>query len=682
MDNDNDAVSPPASDDFTVVITPLDAVKPEGNSGVTPFTPFTFTMTLVGDASVARDIFWKVNLSGHINYDFYQLNGQVHFAPGETSKDFIVGVLGDTNLEADETFTVTAIATGTSQPFGTPGQGIILADDNGFGIAARTPIVSEGSAEVRNALFEVVRFGDTSWTEVVTWSAIGSGHQHADAADFAGDEVPHGSLTFLPGETSKPISLAIAPDSELEGDEQFEVSISASPWGDSVTIVDDDATVEIRRLEMDTAEGDSGTTSAVFELLLTGDSSQSRSVSWRVTPQDPSWPPSFGFSAEGTDFEGGEFPVGTVIFSPGETRVTVSVPIAGDALSETDEWYTITLFDPSPGLTLGLASSSFAGIRNDDPLPVRTHDDAYVTTEGAWVVAEPWRNMPGALANDIGAEAVALGIGPSHGSLELKSNGSFTYKPDAGFTGVDSFTYTAAGPDGYDHGRVTIHVTPMVLGQTKTLDLLALTPEEQVAATYIAFAGRAADSEGFDFWVDEFHAGLPAQGPTALLANIASSFAISDEAKGLYAFLANPGSASDGEIGDFLDRVYQNLFNRPPDDGGRDYWTGQVRQKLASGEFVGSVLVDIMSGAQYQPSGLVLNGNRLDVVHGYNDLGTLMAKVAVSLEFVRTQQEHGMAWNGPADIAAATDLLTAVYVAEHSILLGIREGEVYVAQHG
>ena len=41
-----------------------------------------------------------------------------------------------------------------------------------------------------------------------------------------------------------------------------------------------------------------------------------------------------------------------------------------------------------------------------------------------------------------------------------------------------------------------------------------------------------------------------------LLANIASSFAVSAEAKALYPFLANPVGASDGQIGAFLDSVY------------------------------------------------------------------------------------------------------------------------------
>ena len=35
------------------------------------------------------------------------------------------------------------------------------------------------------------------------------------------------------------------------------------------------------------------------------------------------------------------------------------------------------------------------------------------------------------------------GNGPSHGSVTLNANGSFTYTPAADYSGVDSFTYRA-----------------------------------------------------------------------------------------------------------------------------------------------------------------------------------------------------------------------------------------------
>jgi hypothetical protein len=84
--------------------------------------------------------------------------------------------------------------------------------------------------------------------------------------------------------------------------------------------------------------------------------------------------------------------------------------------------------------------------------------------------------------------------------------------------------------------QAMLYVVPVNVGATTTLDLLGLTAEEQIAATYVAFFGRGADALGFGFWVGEFVRGLPVQGPAALFANIASSFGISDEAKALYPF--------------------------------------------------------------------------------------------------------------------------------------------------
>jgi VCBS repeat-containing protein len=56
-------------------------------------------------------------------------------------------------------------------------------------------------------------------------------------------------------------------------------------------------------------------------------------------------------------------------------------------------------------------------------------------------------NEAGVLANDTDANAerltAALVAGPAHGTLEFNSNGSFTYSPAPGFTGIDRFSYRA-----------------------------------------------------------------------------------------------------------------------------------------------------------------------------------------------------------------------------------------------
>ena len=54
---------------------------------------------------------------------------------------------------------------------------------------------------------------------------------------------------------------------------------------------------------------------------------------------------------------------------------------------------------------------------------------------------------PGVLLNDTDAEndplTAQLDSSPSNGAVVLNADGSFTYTPDAGFLGVDTFTYSA-----------------------------------------------------------------------------------------------------------------------------------------------------------------------------------------------------------------------------------------------
>jgi VCBS repeat-containing protein len=56
-------------------------------------------------------------------------------------------------------------------------------------------------------------------------------------------------------------------------------------------------------------------------------------------------------------------------------------------------------------------------------------------------------DAPGILANDTDTEgdtmSAVLFSGPQHGTLSLDLDGSFTYTPDAGYTGLDSFIYRA-----------------------------------------------------------------------------------------------------------------------------------------------------------------------------------------------------------------------------------------------
>ncbi|GAA1870076.1 LamG-like jellyroll fold domain-containing protein [Myceligenerans crystallogenes] len=67
--------------------------------------------------------------------------------------------------------------------------------------------------------------------------------------------------------------------------------------------------------------------------------------------------------------------------------------------------------------------------------------DAYGTVEGEPLTVA----APGVLANDTDADGDDLtatgAVQPAHGDVVLHADGSFTYTPDAGFSGLDTFTY-------------------------------------------------------------------------------------------------------------------------------------------------------------------------------------------------------------------------------------------------
>lgn len=98
---------------------------------------------------------------------------------------------------------------------------------------------------------------------------------------------------------------------------------------------------------------------------------------------------------------------------------------------------------------------------NDSPMPV---DDFYMTPFETELVVE----APGVLANDFEADPtdrvlVDVSREPMHGVLVLNPDGSFSYKPEVGFVGFDSFTYLMLGipqltGEFSDEATVTIQV--------------------------------------------------------------------------------------------------------------------------------------------------------------------------------------------------------------------------------
>jgi VCBS repeat-containing protein len=114
--------------------------------------------------------------------------------------------------------------------------------------------------------------------------------------------------------------------------------------------------------------------------------------------------------------------------------------------------------DPDPyNENIGWAGQ--AGTSNALP---KAENEAYTTAEDTALTV----SAPGVLSNDTDADAdplqaYAVNL-PAHGTLNLKTDGSFTYTPVADYNGQDSFIYRAFDGKAYSNtASVTISVTPV-----------------------------------------------------------------------------------------------------------------------------------------------------------------------------------------------------------------------------
>jgi hypothetical protein len=351
----------------SLAIAAADAVRLEGNSGL---TPFTFTVTRNGPTTGSTHVNWAVTGSGAnpanaADFGGTLPSGTLSFAAGETSRTITVNVTGDTLVEPDEGFTVTLSgASGGATITTATANGTIRNDDPALSIAALDANKLEGNSGATPFTFTVTRSGYAGSTTTVNWSVTGSGANPANAADFGGT-LPSGTLSFAAGETSRTITVNVTGDTLVEPDEGFTVTLSGASGGATITtatangtIRNDDSALSIAALDANKLEGNSGATPFTFRVTRSGYTGGATTVNWSVTGSGAS-------PANAADF-GGTLPSGTLGFAAGETSKTITVNVTGDTLVEPDEGFTVTLSGASSGTTITTPTAN-GTIRNDDP---------------------------------------------------------------------------------------------------------------------------------------------------------------------------------------------------------------------------------------------------------------------------------------------------------------------------
>jgi len=225
------------SDWTTVSTAKLNLLQPVqfnlgGGTGGAATTPAVFTVTLSQASTRSITVqYATMNGTAIAGSDYTAASGALTFAPGETSKTITVQVLRDTIAEASEAFTLRLSSPTNATLAKTSATGAIQDDDSAPPPPPPPPplpsmsigdvAVAEGNSGTRNAVFTVAL--SKAATSTVTVNYTTANGTATAGSDFT---AASGTLTFVAGETSKTVTVAVRGDTAVEANETFRVLLS------------------------------------------------------------------------------------------------------------------------------------------------------------------------------------------------------------------------------------------------------------------------------------------------------------------------------------------------------------------------------------------------------------------------------------------------------------------------
>lgn len=301
--------------------------------------------------------------------DYVATSGQLMFnGTANEQVSISIDVIGDVQIEADETFNVDLSAPSSNAVAIDDAQGVgTINNDDKAGLSINDVSLAEGDSGTQNMRFTVTLDADLpGGTQVSFATRDGSANAGSDYVAASG------TLTFAgtQGE-SQTIDVVINGDTIVENDENFLVQLSA-PSNADAELTDDagegritnDDTAQLSIGDVSVTESN-GATTATFTVTL--DEAVDGGVSVDFATAN-------GTAVAGEDYSAAS---GTLVFAgnAGETQ-TISVSINGDGRVEQDETFSVNLSSPSnSNVSFGNAQGT-ATITNDDQAMLSIIDTA------------------------------------------------------------------------------------------------------------------------------------------------------------------------------------------------------------------------------------------------------------------------------------------------------------------
>lgn len=225
--------------------------------------------------------------------------------------------------------------------------------------------------------------------------------------------------------------------------------------------------------------------------------------------------------------------------------------------------FTYQAQDPSLATSTATVTINVTPV-NDAPIG---DPDSFTMAEDGGTLSVP---AAGVLSNDTDVEtpgSLTVGTprpvsGPSHDqTFTLNANGSFSYVPDANFTGTDTFTYRVSDGSLTDDVTVTITVTPVNDPPTAVNNSYTATEDTPLTVAAPGVLGNDSDIDGDA--LTAVNASTPAHGTVTLSPNGSFSYSSSPDYSGPDSFTYQARDPS-GATATATVNITVNAANDPP----------------------------------------------------------------------------------------------------------------------
>lgn len=291
--------------------------------------------------------------SASVGLDYLPQSGTLAFSPGETNKQVVVKIIGDTVHENTEDFFLNIGGATFAIIEDDQGKATILDNDAMPTVSVSNAAVVEGDTGTSALVFNLTLSNASAETVTVDYATADDTATVADG-DYTGKT---GTATFEPGQTTVTVTVDITADLVEEGNETLFLNLSnpvnagAGTMTAVGTILNDDGP-HLSIAGTSVVEGATNTTvNAVFTVTLIKPNANTVSVDYQVIA---------GSATAGADYQ----PVAsTLVFPPGTTSQDITVVVNGDSLIETNETFTVRLSNVVNG-TITVADAT--GVIIDD----------------------------------------------------------------------------------------------------------------------------------------------------------------------------------------------------------------------------------------------------------------------------------------------------------------------------